>query len=75
MSFRHLALTSPENFVASIAARGELFIVATAAVDPVGFRAELFVDERFTAGCAVEAGLVPVFILVGQILQQKFTKF
>lgn len=64
----HLLGTSPEDFTATIATGSELVIVATTAVDAVGFRAELFVDEGFAAVGAQEASLVPMLLLVGQVL-------
>jgi len=64
----HLLHAGLEHVTASIAPGGELGIVARAAVDTVGLGAELLVHQGGSALAALEAGLVPVLLLVGQIL-------
>jgi hypothetical protein len=64
-------LTSTENFAAAVASRCELRVVAVAAVDLVGLRSELLVDERHAAHIAQEASFVPVLVFVAQILWEK----
>lgn len=64
----HLLGSGAEDLAAAVASGRELGIVAIAAVDLVGLRAELLVDERYAALVAQEARLVPVLVFVGQIL-------
>jgi hypothetical protein len=62
------ALTSTENFTASVTATCELRIVAVSAINLIGLRAELFVDERDATHLAQEARFVPMFVFVAQVL-------
>ena len=63
--------TCPEDVAAAVAPGGELGVVAGPAVDAVGLGAELLVHEAGGALAALEAGLVPVLLLVGQVLGQQ----
>jgi len=63
----HLFHACSENVSASVASGGELGVVAGAAVNTVGLRAELFVHQRHSAFRANEASLVPMFLFVAQI--------
>lgn len=67
-------LTGSEDFAASVATGSEFFVVATSAVDAIGFRSELFVDERLATVGAQETGFVPMFVFVGQILSKETKK-
>lgn len=64
-------LTCTEHFAAAIATRGELRVVAVAAVDLVGLGAKLLVHQIQIAFEAQETGLVPVLVFVGKILREK----
>ena len=61
-------LTRPEDLSAAIATRGELGVVAVAAVDLVRFGAELLVHQRHATLAAQEARFVPVLVFVGKVL-------
>ena len=60
--------TGAEDFATSVAASCVHRVVARAAENLVGLRAELLVDQRQAALVAQEAGFVPMAILVRQIL-------
>jgi len=64
----HFLHTCFEHIATAITPRGELGVIARTAVDPVSFRAELFVNQAGPALVAEEAGLVPMLLLVGEIL-------
>ena len=59
-----VCLTCFEHSATSIASCGKLGVIAWATIDPVGLRAELFVDEAASAFVAQEASLVPVLLFV-----------
>lgn len=59
-----------EDVVTSIAARGELLVVAAPAVDLLPLGSELLVHQGLPAGRALEAYFVPVLLLVRQILHR-----
>lgn len=61
-------LTWLEDLIAFVAARGELLVVALAAVQLFVLATERLVDERRLAHRAEEALLMPVSIVVGEIL-------
>ena len=65
----HLLHPRLEDVPASVAPRGELGVVAGAAVDPVRLGAELFVHQAAPTLVTQETGLVPVLLLVGKILR------
>jgi len=60
----HLFHTCFENIATSIASCGKLGVIARATIDPVGLRAELFVDKAASAFIAQETSLVPVLLFV-----------
>lgn len=64
----HLLGSCTEDLAASVASRSELGVVAVAAIDFLRLRSELLVDEGHSAFAAQEAGLVPVFVFVRQVL-------
>ena len=64
----HLLHPGLKHVLAGVAPGSELCVVAGPAVDAVGLGAELLVHEAGGALAALEAGLVPVLLLVGQIL-------
>lgn len=68
-------LTSSEDLPTAVTAGCELGVVAVAAVDFVQLGAELLVHQGHSALVAEEAGLVPMFILVRQILKQTDLQF
>jgi hypothetical protein len=68
-------ITSSEDIIATVTSGCELGIVAGSAVNPVGLRPELLVDEGRAALGADEAGLVPVLLLVRQILKKVIQVF
>jgi len=68
-------LTSTEDLAAAITTRGELGIVAVAAVDMISLRAELLVHKGHAALGAQEASFMPVLVLVRQILSRKKVSF
>lgn len=59
------SLTCTKHFAAAIATRGELRVIAIAAVDLVGLGAKLLVHQIQIAFEAQEARLVPVLVFVG----------
>lgn len=65
----HLLGSGAEDFATSVAASCVHRVVARAAENLVGLRAELLVDQRQAALVAQEAGFVPMAILVRQILR------
>ena len=64
-------LTCAEDLAAAVAARGELGVIAGAAVDVLRLGAELLVHQRHPALVAQEACLVPVLVLVAQVLRDR----
>jgi len=64
------ALTGSEDLATAIAAGSELRVIAVATVDLIGLGAELLVHKGHTTLVAQEAGLMPVLVFVGQVLEQ-----
>ena len=56
--------TCPEDVAAAVAPGGELCVVAGATVDSVSLRSKLLVHKTCATLTALEARLVPVFLLV-----------
>ena len=71
----HLLHAGSEDVAAAVAPRGELSIVTRAAVDAVRLRPELLVHQRSAAFGTDEAGLVPVLLFVGQVLEQRCHRY
>ena len=66
-----LMLTSAEGVSATVAARGETVVIAIGAEDLLVLRREGLVHQGLLALRALEAELVPVLVLVGQVLKQQ----
>ena len=64
----HLLHASLEDVLTSVTPGSKLCIIAGATVDPVSFGAKLLVHQRGSTFAALEAGLMPMFLLVAQIL-------
>jgi len=64
----HLLHTGSEDIRASVTSGCKLSVVASSAVDPLGFGSELLVHQRGPALCANETVLMPMLLLVRQIL-------
>jgi hypothetical protein len=62
-------LTSPEDVGASITTGGEVVVVAVGAVETVIFGSERLVHKGRLTVHALEAGLMPMLVLIRQILQ------
>lgn len=67
---RDCILTSTKDILAAIASCGKVVIMAVGTVELLILGGKGLVDQRVLAVTALEAFLVPVFLLVGQILQQ-----
>jgi len=64
----HLLHTSFEDISTPITSCGELGIIARTTVDPVSLGSKLLVHKTGPALVAEEAGLMPMFLLIGQVL-------
>jgi len=65
----HFLHACPENVSTSIAPGGKLSIVAGPTINSVRLGSELLVDKRRSAFGTYEAGLMPMFLFVRQVLR------